>query len=109
MALPDAARPTALVAFSDVMAIGAMNYLEAAGLRIGEDVAVTGFDDEPLAAFMRPPLTSLHQPIDEIAAKVIEMLVAVIGGQPLPEPDILVQPVLRIRGSSSKPFTERRV
>ncbi len=50
MALPDAARPTALVAFSDVMAIGAMNYLEAAGLRIGEDVAVTGFDDEPLAA-----------------------------------------------------------
>ncbi len=106
MALPAHERPTAIVSLSDVMAIGAMSYLDTNGFRVGADVAVTGFDDDPMAGYLRPPLTSLHQPIDEIAVKVIEMLMVVLNDQPIPDQNILVQPTLMIRGSSNYPFSE---
>lgn len=106
MSLPPSERPTAIVALSDMLAIGAMSYLEANGLRVGIDVAVTGFDDDPMAGFLHPPLTSVHQPIDEIAGMVIEMLMAVLSGQPIPHHKTLVQPILMVRSSSSKSFSE---
>jgi DNA-binding LacI/PurR family transcriptional regulator len=53
-----------------------------------------------MSPFLRPPLTTLHQPIDEIAARVVEMLVANIAGQPIADRHILFQPTLMIRPSS---------
>jgi|SRR5579859_431977 len=98
--MPEANRPTALVSLSDVMALGAMSCIEALGLRIGSDVAVTGFDDDPMSAYLHPALTTLHQPIDLIANRVIEMLVAAIAGQPIAERHVLVEPELMVRTSS---------
>jgi LacI family transcriptional regulator len=68
-------RPTAVFAANDAMAVGAMSALRAAGLRVPDDVAVTGFDDIPLARYMSPPLTSVHVAIAELGAGAVEMLV----------------------------------
>ncbi len=100
LSLPEADRPTAIVALSDVMAIGTISCIEALGLQVGVDVAVTGFDDDPMSAFLRPALTSLHQPIDAVAERTIEMLVTIIAGKPVEDRHVLLQPELLIRQSS---------
>ncbi|MGQ0839619.1 LacI family DNA-binding transcriptional regulator [Actinokineospora sp.] len=66
--------PTALVAISDQVALGALQAVTARGLRPGTDVAVTGFDDTPLAAAVVPGLTSVRQPLDLIAAELVRLL-----------------------------------
>jgi len=68
-----AERPTAMICFNDMQAIGLMQILQQANLRIPEDISVTGFDDIPLAEFLYPALTTYCQPIWELgqmAAKV---------------------------------------
>jgi LacI family transcriptional regulator len=96
--------PTAVVAVSDTLALGAFEAIEALGLRVGIDIAVTGFDDDPYTPFTRPSLTSIRQPIDEIGRKVIEMLVALLHHQPLAQRHLLIAPELIIRDSSRNPF-----
>ncbi len=54
---------TALFAFNDVSAIGAIKALREAGLRVPEDVSVVGFDDVQSAAFQNPGLTTVRQPL----------------------------------------------
>jgi DNA-binding LacI/PurR family transcriptional regulator len=100
LALPEAQRPTAIAAVSDTVATGAMAALEGAGLRAGIDIALTGFDDDPLSSYLRPALTSVRQPIDIIGARVIAMLVGMLNGQPLVESRVLIAPDLIIRESS---------
>ncbi|GAB4545251.1 MAG: LacI family DNA-binding transcriptional regulator [Anaerolineae bacterium] len=93
-------RPSAIVCISDLMAIGAMNYLNHAKIRVGEDVALTGFDDDPLSELVHPPLTSLRQPIEQIAAQVVELLLAELDQVRLPNRQRLIAPELIIRASS---------
>ncbi|MCS7283430.1 MAG: LacI family DNA-binding transcriptional regulator [Anaerolineae bacterium] len=100
LALPPDRRPTAVVTMSDLMAIGAMNALYEAGLQPGRDVSIVGFDDVPMAQYLRPPLTTLRQPIAEVGAKVVEMLLRLIRGEPLPERRVLLMPRLIVRESS---------
>jgi DNA-binding LacI/PurR family transcriptional regulator len=100
LALPAAQRPTAIIALTDIMAIGAMRCIEDNGLRIGQDVAVTGFDDDPIAAFLRPSLTTVRQPIAPLAYQVIELLMAAIDGTSLPIQQYMFAPELVIRDSS---------
>lgn len=71
------ARPDvdAVFAASDLMAAGAVQVLRAAGRRIPEDVAVVGFDDSPIAATADPPMTSVRQPIEEMGAEMVRLLV----------------------------------
>lgn len=95
-------RPTAIVCVSDMMALGAMNCLYSAGLRIGPDVALTGFDDDPTSEFLHPPLTSLRQPIDKIATQLVEMLVAQLEDSALTPQQILLPPRLVVRASSER-------
>jgi LacI family transcriptional regulator len=57
---------TALVAFDDLTALGAMRALAYAGLRVPEDCSVIGFDDAPLAAFCTPGLTTIRQPMEDM-------------------------------------------
>jgi DNA-binding LacI/PurR family transcriptional regulator len=66
--------PTAIVALSDVFALGVMRAVTQRGARPGIDVAVTGFDDTPLAAAVTPGLTSVRQPVAEIAATALRLL-----------------------------------
>jgi DNA-binding LacI/PurR family transcriptional regulator len=91
-------RPTAIACTNDVMAIGVMRYLEQAGLRVGIDVAVTGYDDTPVAELLG--LTSVHQPTDVVAMRLIEMLIGAIQGTPLPRRNVLLEPSLVVRASS---------
>jgi DNA-binding LacI/PurR family transcriptional regulator len=102
--LPWDVRPTAIIGVSDTLALGAYEAIEALGMRVGEDVAVTGFDDDPYTPFTRPALTSIRQPIDEIGRKVIEMLVALLHHKALPDRHMLIAPELIIRDSSRRPF-----
>ena len=98
--LPAERRPTAIVALSDLMAIGAMAEVQARGLEVGRDVAITGFDDSPMARYLHPPLTSLRQPIREIGQKVVEMVLRLIKGEELEECHVLLPPKLIVRESS---------
>lgn len=88
--------PTALVTCSDVLAVGAMRYVQAQGLH----VAVTGYDDSPMARFTEPPLTTVRLPIDKAVAEVIERLVAQIDRNEIEEKNCLLKPELVVRESS---------
>ena len=72
-------RPTAVLAMSDAMAIGAIHALRAKGLAIPDDVSVVGFDDIVLAPHVDPPLTTVHQPIRRKGEEAVGLLLAIIG------------------------------
>lgn len=74
--------PTAIFAASDVQAMGVYEAARRRGLRIPEDLSVVGFDDVPMAALACPPLTTLHQPLAEMAALAVRRLVG-DGAAPL--------------------------
>jgi DNA-binding LacI/PurR family transcriptional regulator len=98
LVLPDP--PTAIVACNDLMALGAISAAQQLGLRVGIDIAVTGFDNIPLAEHCHPPLTTVHQPIYQIGEMVCEMLIKLIRGEKLEQEQILLQPSLMVRQSS---------
>ncbi len=75
-----APRPTAILAFSDAVAIGALSAITAAGLRVPEDISVIGFDDVAYAAHTGPPLTTVHQPIAELGQLAARRLIDAIAG-----------------------------
>jgi len=70
--------PDAVFAASDIMAVGALRAIREAGLRVPEDIAVTGFDDMPFAARTDPPLTTVRQPIQRTGALAAETLIDLI-------------------------------
>jgi DNA-binding LacI/PurR family transcriptional regulator len=71
---------TALFAYSDLIAIGAIRELRAARLRVPEDVSVVGYDDIPVAAFLEPPLTTVSQPMREVGERAASLLLGAISG-----------------------------
>lgn len=89
-----------IVALSDILALGALRELGRRGLTPGVDVGVTGFDDSPLADVVSPGLTSLRQPMDDIAAELISILTDP-DGPPDASTERLLHPELVIRGSSA--------
>ncbi len=100
--LLDAAEPpTALVCVSDVMAVGALRALDDRGLRAGADVAVTGFDDSALAAVVRPELTTVRQPLEAVADRLIEVLLEQLQGTRSRPARVLLAPALVVRGSTA--------
>jgi DNA-binding LacI/PurR family transcriptional regulator len=62
LALPPEERPTAVLSFNDLFALGVMHAVRVHGLRVPEDVSVIGCDDVPMAAYAYPPLTTISQP-----------------------------------------------
>jgi LacI family transcriptional regulator len=73
--------PTAIVASNDVMAFGVMDAGKAAGLTIGQDVSVVGFDDVPMASQTYPPLTTVRQPMAAMGETALEVLVTLLEGR----------------------------
>ena len=71
----------AMFCASDLIAIGAMRALMEHGLRVPEDVAVVGFDDQPVAAFTNPPLTSVLQDTKLAGEKLVDTLIREIRGE----------------------------
>lgn len=88
-------RPTAILAMSDRLAIGALRAAEHMGLLVPDDVSVIGFDDIPDAAHARPPLTTIRQPLIDKGAVAVEMLLAGAKG-----PSRLLETELIRRGST---------
>ena len=82
-------RPTAVLAMSDAMAIGAMSAARELGLRIPDDLSVVGFDDIDLAAHVDPPLTTVHQPIRQKGADAVRLLLAEVEQREANRPEHL--------------------
>lgn len=74
VALAEGKHFTAVFAFSDELAVGAMAALYDAGLRVPEDVSVLGYDDLTIATRVRPALTTVHQPIEAFVEKTLELI-----------------------------------
>ncbi|TDD18668.1 LacI family transcriptional regulator [Kribbella turkmenica] len=90
--------PDGIVALSDILALGALRQLGDRGLTAGADVGVTGFDDSPRASVVSPGLTSLRQPMEQIATELIAILTGTRNDVPS---ERLLLPELVIRGSSA--------
>lgn len=80
-ALADGLRCTALFAMSDTMAIGAMRAIAEFGLSVPGDISVVGFDGSDISRFTNPPLTTVRQPIEEIASESVRLLMRGISGE----------------------------
>ena len=90
-----------IVAGSDAIAAGALEALVAAGLRVPEDVAVVGFDDLPPARTTSPPLTTVRQDIEQVAADAVTRLVELVEDASSEPGSRLVSSVeLVVRGST---------
>ncbi len=75
---------------SDLMAFGALRALRDADRRVPDDVAVIGFDDAPIARQADPPLTTVHQPVEEMGRQMARLLVARIRDEEMPTPYVLL-------------------
>ena len=101
LGLPPDRRPTAVFALSDLMALGVINAGSDAGLKAGCDLAVVGFDDAPIAGYLRPSLTSLRQPIAEVGERLVTILLDLVRGE-TPQPvQVLLKPRLIVRDSTA--------
>lgn len=98
---------TALVAYNDISAIGAIRAFMNHGLRVPEDISVVGFDDIQGAAFHNPSITTIRQPLNEMGATAARVLLQRIRGQG-PSPEIVpIHPELIIRESTCPPNPRR--
>src|SRR5713226_6344900 len=93
-------RFTALFAYNDISAIGAIRAFEEAGLQVPRDISVVGFDDIPVAAFHYPSLTTVRQPLRRMGEIAVEVLVARIEGEKEYKREIAVQPEIVVREST---------
>ncbi len=102
-ALPAKKRPDCLFAVSDIIAMGAMDALRDAGLRVPRDISVTGFDSIPDAA--RPPyaITSYEQPVAAMVARGLDLLAARIAHPAAPDEAVLLRGRLVVRRSARLP------
>ena len=99
---------TAVVAGSDVMALGVIRAVRAAGRRVPEDVSVVGSDDSMLNDFTHPPLTSIRAPAATIAKAACTSLLDQIAAQPVSTGDRLFPPELVVRESTGPVRKESR-
>jgi DNA-binding LacI/PurR family transcriptional regulator len=98
-----AKRPTAVVCSNDWTAIGALHAIDAAGLRVPDDLSLVGFDDIPLVSYTTPPLTSVRMSAGDVGATAFEALFRLIGGERL-EGDVYQVPTkLIVRASTARP------
>jgi DNA-binding LacI/PurR family transcriptional regulator len=96
-------RPTAVICSSDLMAIGVLQEAAAQGLRVPEDLSVVGFDGIDATRWTDPPLTTVEQPIEEIAETAVAALRSLIDEPKKPLPDFSFRPHLAVRESTVSP------
>ena len=95
-------RPTAIIASSDMMAIGAIHAAHDLGLEVGKDFSIIGFDDLPIASQMTPALTTMAQPYVAMASAAIEGLQKVAHGEKLDQYQLRFEAEFIIRGSTAQ-------
>jgi len=94
---------TALFAYNDISAIGAVRAFQEAGLRIPQDISVVGFDDIALASFCLPPLTTVRQPLLKMGRIAAQTVLDRIEDRAPFLPEIAIEPELVVRGSTATP------
>jgi LacI family transcriptional regulator len=94
----EAPLPEAIACASDSTAIGAQHALSADGIQVPADVAVTGFDDIPLARHLTPGLTTVNQPIQRLGVVAVEALLAKVSGAACAR-DVVLPTQLVVRAS----------
>ncbi|MBX7244441.1 MAG: LacI family transcriptional regulator [Candidatus Sumerlaeaceae bacterium] len=82
-------RPTAIFTTNDMMALGAIEAIRAAGLRVPEDIAIFGGDNIQLAPYVSPALSTLEQPMDQIAQAACQRLLNRMTGEPVGKPPVI--------------------
>ncbi|MFP5205703.1 MAG: LacI family DNA-binding transcriptional regulator [Acidobacteriota bacterium] len=93
--------PTAICCYNDMTALGAMRAVRARGMKIPDDVSVTGFDDLFFTSYIEPPLTTVHQPMRRMGQLAMENLIKLMdGGEGVPQ--IWVEPELLVRSSTGR-------
>jgi DNA-binding LacI/PurR family transcriptional regulator len=88
----------AVFAASDLLAAGARTALRAAGRRVPQDVALGGFDNSVIAQSTQPPLTTVHQPVDQVGRELVRVLFGMIDGS---GPASVTLPVELVRRASA--------
>jgi DNA-binding LacI/PurR family transcriptional regulator len=96
-------RPSALFAANDLQALGVYRAARELGLRIPEDLSVVGFDDLPVVAWVDPPLTTVHQPLTEMAVAATELALALGRGEQAPQLGLEIATTLVVRDSTAPP------
>ncbi len=99
-ALLDSAAPTAFVCACDNLAMGVLHTLADRGLHPGRDVAVVGFDDSQVAQVVPHGLTSVRQPLEEVAVELVRALEGLLAPEPYDARGVLLTPTLAVRGST---------
>ncbi len=97
----------AVFAGNDQMAVELMSELREAGLEIGKDVLVAGFDDIPLARYVTPQLTTVHSDITRLGSTGALMVLRMLSGEELGSEDgLTIVPTLAVRGSTAGPLKQ---
>ncbi|MFC7535339.1 LacI family DNA-binding transcriptional regulator [Actinoplanes sp. GCM10030250] len=95
--------PTAIFAFSDPIAVGVYRVAAELGLRIPEDLSVVGYDDTAPATWLYPALTTIRQPLAEMAAEAAAMILALSRGESLARIRVVLATELTVRASTAAP------
>ncbi|MCY9515188.1 LacI family DNA-binding transcriptional regulator [Paenibacillus apiarius] len=96
-------RPTALFTCNDLLAVGSMQSAQQSGLRVPEDLSIIGFDDTILSKIVVPRLTTISQPIQEMAKETVQLLLRQSDTPDMPKQKIVFQPQL-VEGLSTQPL-----
>ena len=95
--------PTAIFAFNDCMAVGALHAARARGLRLPDDLSVVGFDDTPEAEAAYPGLTTVYQPLKELGRMAVSLLVRLMDDHPYEPLQVELATRLVVRSSTGRP------
>jgi LacI family transcriptional regulator len=101
LALPKRSRPDAIFAANDLIALGVLQALTLAGVRVPDDVAIVGYDDIDFAASAAIPLTSVRQPREQLGAVAADTLLEVIADPRAKVRDVVLEPELVVRRSTA--------
>ena len=93
--------PTAIICVNDFMAVGVLRELRDQGIRVPQDISVTGFDNIRLSEFCSPALTTVHIPREHIGQMIFESLVPGPEKEPVSGREILIDPELVLRDSTA--------
>ncbi|MCJ7874531.1 LacI family DNA-binding transcriptional regulator [Phaeobacter sp. J2-8] len=94
--------PTAIFAVNDMYAIGACSGARELGYRVPDDLSVVGFDDIIMAKVMEPPLTTVRQPVEQMAELMVARLIETLEDEDGPaEPHVILRPELIVRSSTA--------
>ncbi|GII81963.1 transcriptional regulator [Sphaerisporangium rufum] len=96
-------RPTAIFTANDLQALGVYLAARELGLAIPRDLSVVGFDDLPVVAWVDPPLTTVHQPLYEMAAAATELAMSLGRGEEMTQVGLEIATTLTVRESTAPP------